>query len=129
MSSDTGRFLKRFLSVLFLAFCNFTVATVATTPARAQGGSFTLTGDLATARSQHSATLLPNGNVLIAGGVQSSSNGTRVLASTELYDPASGRFAPAANMTTTRRLHTATLLPDGRVLIAGGYGGDNSAWG
>ena len=129
MSNAPGTLLKRLRSVLFLALCNFTVATVATAPARAQSGSFTPTGDLATARSQHSATLLPNGNVLIAGGVQSSSNGTRVLASNELYDPTSGRFIPAAKMTTTRRLHTATLLPDGRVLIAGGYGGDNSAWG
>jgi len=105
------------------------VATVATVPARAQSGSVTPTGDMTIARSQHTATLLPNGNVLIAGGVQSSSNGTRVLGSTERYDPTSGRFIPAASMTTTRRGHTATLLPDGRVLIVGGYGGDTSGWG
>ena len=123
---DNISLLRRFRSVLFLAFCGLTLAAVATVTAGAQSGSFTRTGDMTIARSQHTATLLPNGKVLIAGGVQSSSNGTRVLASTELYDPTSGRFTPAANMTATRRLHTATLLPDGRVLIAGGYGGDNS---
>src|SRR5207245_9038283 len=108
--------LRRFRPVLWLTLSSFMVATVATVPARAQSGSFTPTGDMTIARSQHTATLLPNGNVLIAGGVQSRSTGTRVLASTERYDPTSGRFTAAASMTTTRRGHTATLLPDGRVL-------------
>ena len=120
MPNSPTPLLRRFRAVLFLILCSFTVAIVATVPARAQGGSFTPTGDMTIARSQHTATLLPNGNVFIVGGIQSSSNGTRVLASTDLYDPTSGRFTPAANMTTTRRLHTATVLPDGRVLIVGG---------
>jgi hypothetical protein len=129
MSNDDVVHLRRFRPVLLLTISSFMVATVATVPARAQSGSFTPTGDMTIARSQHTATLLPDGNVLIAGGVQSSSTGTRLLASTERYDPTSGRFIPAASMTTTRRGHTATLLPDGRVLIAGGYGGDTSGWG
>lgn len=107
-----------------------TLFTSVPTSTAAQSGSFVQTGDMTTARSQHTATLLPNGHVLITGGVQSSSLASgRVLATTERYDPVSGRFAPTANMTTTRRLHTATLLPDGRVLIVGGYGGGDSAWG
>src|SRR5262245_58519988 len=66
------------------------LVTVVAIPARAQTASFTRTGDMATARSQHTATLLPNGHVLIAGGVQSTSLGVaRVLANTELYDPRS----------------------------------------
>jgi len=129
MSNDDVVHLRRFRLVLLLTLSSFMVATVATVAARAQSGSFTPTGDMTIARSQHTATLLPTGDVLIAGGVQSSSTGTRLLASTERYDPTSGRFIPAANMTTTRRGHTATLLPDGRVLIVGGYGGDTSVWG
>jgi hypothetical protein len=69
-------------------------------------------------RQGHTATLLQNGTVLICGG-SGGYNGT-VLASTELYDPATGTFSPTGNMTTRRSGHTATGLPDGRVLIAGG---------
>jgi hypothetical protein len=71
------------------------------------------------------ATLLPNGKVLIAAGYNYSSStpppGT--LASTELYNPVTNKFAPAAStpvMTTPREYATATLLPNGKVLIAGG---------
>lgn len=78
---------------------------------------FTRTGDMITARSVHTATLLPGGKVLIAGGSNSGSS----LASAELYDPRSGTFNPAGAMATGRMAHTATLLPDGHVLIAGGY--------
>jgi hypothetical protein len=69
-------------------------------------------------RSQHSATLLPDGRVLIAGGA----SGNAPLLSTEIYDPATGTFRAAALMTAARRMHTATLLPDDRVLVVGGYG-------
>jgi hypothetical protein len=77
-------------------------------------GAFTATGDMMTARSGHTATLLQNGKVLIAGG------GT---ASAELFDPSTGSFIPTANMITSRRRHTATLLADGTVLIVGGFVG------
>ena len=85
-------------------------------------GTFSPTGSLATARSGHSATALPDGRVLIAGGspVDDSSG---VVASAELYDPAAGKFSPTGPMTTAREAQTATLLSDGRVLIAGGYDG------
>jgi len=74
------------------------------------------------ARSGATAILLPNGKVLIAGGVE----GTSVLASTELYDPAAQSFVPTGStptMNVARALATATLLPNGKVLIAGGQGG------
>jgi len=82
-------------------------------------GTFTPTGNMTTPRSQHSATLLPDGRVLIAGG---GSGNTSIFASTEIYDPDAGIFRAGASMSVARRMHTATLLPDDRVLIVGGYG-------
>lgn len=81
-------------------------------------GSFIATGDMVSARSQHSATLLPDGRVLIAGGASSNV----AIASTEIYDPAAGTFRIATPMSTARRGHTATLLPDDTVLLVGGWG-------
>ena len=81
------------------------------------GGVFSETGSLTTARSGHTATLLLDGRVLVAGG----SNGTSPLASAELYDPASGTWSPTGSLTTGRSGHTATLLPNGKALVAGGY--------
>ncbi len=82
-------------------------------------GTFTKTGNLNTAREQHSATLLNTGSVLITGG----SGGDGELASTEIYNPATASFFQVGNLHTARYEHTATLLPDSTVLIAGGYGG------
>jgi hypothetical protein len=89
-------------------------------------GMFTATGNMTTARSFHTATLLSDGKVLIAGGTPGSNPAALCnklagcMATAELYDPDSGTFAPTSDMTTSRSGHTATLLPDGRVLIAGG---------
>ena len=127
---------------------------------------FTATNPLTTARSSHTATLLPNGKVLVAGG---NGAGGR-LASAELYDPATGTWSATGALATSAKLshghaaaqrqgagrrgivtpalspapscttrppargapparlarrvssHTATLLPNGKVLVAGGYG-------
>src|SRR5437773_5331937 len=83
---------------------------------------FEETGSLITGRSQHTATLLPNGKVLVAGG--GGINGS--LASAELYDPASGTWAATGRLATARLEHTATLLPNGKVLVAGGVGKGDS---
>ena len=127
-------------------------------------GVWTATGSMATARYFHTATLLPNGQVLVAGG---DGNGWRLskrgtirsgdwdvdgdrqhghctrlphgdvaaeragaggrrhqhhgtLASAELYDPATGMWTATGSMATARYVHTATLLPNGQVLVAGG---------
>ena len=65
----------------------------------------------------HTATLLPNGKVLVAGGYDSSGV---YLSSAELYDPASGTWTATGSLNTARCCHTATLLPNGKVLVAGG---------
>jgi hypothetical protein len=80
-------------------------------------GAFTATGSMTKVRNLHTATLLPNGQVLVAGGL---SNGFD--SSAELYDPATGSFTATGSMNTARLQATATLLPNGKVLIAGGLG-------
>jgi N-acetylneuraminic acid mutarotase len=75
---------------------------------------------LSTVRIMHSATLLPDGKVLIVGGFDY----TGVLGSTEVYDPASGESAPSNDLVTGRAMHAATLLSDGAVLVTGGVGND-----
>jgi hypothetical protein len=74
---------------------------------------------LTDARWGHSATLLRDGRVLIVGGFDDQG---AALASSELFDPSTRTFSPAAALSAARALHTATLLPDDRVLIAGGVG-------
>ncbi|HUI11540.1 MAG TPA: kelch repeat-containing protein [Bacteroidota bacterium] len=86
-------------------------------------GRFSLTGEMSYQRGGHTATLLPNGVVLIAGGW----NLMGALSSAELYDPSSGTFTTIGSMTMRRGGCTATLLNDGRVLIAGGSSRDVTA--
>jgi N-acetylneuraminic acid mutarotase len=79
-------------------------------------GRWTSTGSLRTPRRNHTATLLADGTVLVAGGF----NSDGWLRSAELYDPARGRWSRAAPMTTAREGASAVLLGNGRVLVAGG---------
>ncbi len=78
-------------------------------------GTWAATGPMAAARAQHTATLLPNGKVLVSGGYNGSPP-----ASAELYDPATGVWTTTGSLATGRYAHTATLLPSGKVLVGGG---------
>ena len=78
-------------------------------------GTWSATGSMHDARTNHTATLLLNGKVLVVGGNGSES----ILTSAELYDPATGTWSPTGSLNVARYYHTATLLADGRVLVAG----------
>jgi Galactose oxidase, central domain len=80
-------------------------------------GTWANTGRMNTGRTDHTATLLPNGQVLVAGGIDASAT---PLASAELYNPATGIWTGTGSMAEAREGHTATLLPNGEVLVAGG---------
>ncbi len=84
-------------------------------------GAIAATASMREARSGHTATRLPNGEVLITGGMNGNGN---YFADCEIYSPATSRFTAAPSMSARRIGHTATLLGNGKVLIAGGYNGD-----
>jgi len=97
-------------------------------------GVFTATETMARARSEHTATLLPNGKVLIVGGHTSTfdlstvfKKQPRFLATAELFDPATRAFTATGSMAGPKARHTATLLPNGKVLIVGGTAGSDHA--
>ncbi|MCL7489434.1 MAG: hypothetical protein M8357_14810 [Desulfobulbaceae bacterium] len=77
-------------------------------------------GNLSAARLFHSATLLPNGLVLVAGGMELTGTLATPLAGAELYNPATNKWTSAGNLSAARLFHSATLLPNGLVLVAGG---------
>jgi hypothetical protein len=98
-----------FLAVLAFAGCSQETAAT---------GTLSQLGSMQVGRALHTATLLPDGRVLIAGG------GTpeQPLRSAELYDPTQGLSKLTGDLNVARLGHTATLLPNGKILIIGGYG-------
>lgn len=89
---------------------------------------FVATGALLTGRAGHTATLLPDGRVLLVGGEWNPpGDGGIALDQAELYLPDSGSFVSTGSLRRARSGHTATLLPDGTVLIVGGDDGHGRA--
>jgi WD40 repeat protein len=101
---------------------SFTALSSAEVYDPATGTWVTTAGAMATPRYFQAATLLPNGQVLVTGGT----TGSSAISNAELFDPATGVIGfvwrPTGSMSTARYSETTTLLPDGRVLVAGGYG-------
>jgi hypothetical protein len=84
-------------------------------------GTFKATGSMLEARVSHTATLLTSGKVLVTGGISGAPPTTTVLSEAELYDPTTGSFsATLGPMANARQWHTASLLANGKVLVAGG---------
>ncbi|OGN85993.1 MAG: hypothetical protein A2X23_06310 [Chloroflexi bacterium GWC2_73_18] len=92
-------------------------ASATPTPAPTPSPTPTPTGPMSNGRQIHTATLLADGRVLVAGGYEA---GNITLASADLYDPATDTFSATGSLAAARGSHTATLLSDGRVLVAGG---------
>jgi hypothetical protein len=88
---------------------------------------FAGTGSMFSARISHTATVLADGRVLLAGGLN---GGSQSIDTAEVYDPKTGTFSLTSSLMKGARLfHTATLLADGRVLLAGGQGSNGSSTG
>ena len=100
---------------------SFVIAATAFRAATSQRvGTVSSAASMLEPRSGHSATLLPNGKVLIAGGMRRNQD---FYKSAELYDPATGKFQPTGEMNERRVGQIAVLLRTGKVLIAGGWVG------
>jgi len=117
--------LRFFLTILTVAG----LAVAASRPGKnasvnAQAGSVAPAAPMLDPRSGHSATLLPDGRVLIVGGMRRNND---FYKSAELYDPMTGKFTPAGEMSIGRVGHAAVLLHSGEVLIVGGWVGHGGA--
>lgn len=98
------------------------ISSVATIKIAESG--FTLVGNMTHSRGEHTATLLPSGDVVLTGGYYNEGDGWGYASATaEVFDHVTHTFRSTGEMTTPRVAHTATLLPNGKVLIAGGSWG------
>ena len=112
-----------FFSIIFVWFALSPQARAVDPPPGGDYWAWKAGGSLNTARAVHTATLLQNGMVLVAGGQDS--NGPSVSA--ELYDPASRTWTVTGSLNTAHYYHTATLLQNGMVLVAGGQASNRLA--
>jgi hypothetical protein len=108
----TSRFRVIFSAVVALAFACAGGDSRATVP----------TGSLTNARYAHTAANLPDGRVLIAGGHRVSGSLSSMTTGAEIYDPATGTFAPTGSLVVARAEHATATLADGRILVVGGLG-------
>ena len=84
-------------------------------------GTWTPTEDMSKPTVDHSLTLLPDGRVLAAGGAHPLNIHQGDYSTTEIFDPATNSWSPGPELSGPRTNHSATLLPDGRVLLVGGF--------
>src|SRR5689334_2056240 len=109
---------------LYLLICSLASVSLgaaafhSTSQSRSRVGSVNAVGSMLEPRSGHTATLLPNGKVLIAGGMRRNQD---FYKSAELYDPATGKFRTTGEMNERRVSPVAVLLNSGKVLVAGGW--------
>ena len=89
---------------------------------------WTPTASLSRPRTGHTLTLLPNGRVLAAGGEDPTGSDYLVYSTTEVYDPISNTWSPGPDLSEPRGDHSATLMPDGRVLLIGGIGQEDERY-
>jgi|GEM_PF-2346456 len=92
------------------------IAATASNNSATTNYSWTPTGSMITPRFSATTTVLANGKVLVAGGT----DGENVIATTELYDPATGSWSLTGSLNSPRASHFAALLPNGKVLVGGG---------
>ncbi len=118
-SYDEAQNLVRLCDGSFLATGGTTPGgfTASTERYNESTGTWTLVAPMSTPRAAHSATLLADCRVLVAGGANLSSGG---LAAAEVYDPGSNVWTTVGSLNTGRQEHTAFRLPDGNVLVAAG---------
>ena len=117
---------SRLAMVRFSLLAALLVVALGVTPATfgQASGTWAATGTLNLPRIGHTATLLANGQVLVAGGEDTSGH---LIAAAELYNPATGRWTVTGSLSNPRFDHTATLLANGEVLVAGGVSGTYTA--
>lgn len=117
---------RRSRVVAFLVLSALAVVPLVAAPARAQTGAegvWERTGSLSVPRFDHTMTLLRDGRVLAAGGRTQGTTPLVNFNTAEVFDPVTEQWTPTGPMNDYHWSHTATLLPDGRVLVAGGFGG------
>jgi hypothetical protein len=118
--------IARILTTALSGLLAVGLAAATAAPALAQApGTWAYTGTMPMARQFHTATLLNNGQVLVAGGCQPAdaceADDANAIFTAELYDPSTGTWTPTGKMPSGRFGHTATLLANGEVLVTGGY--------
>jgi hypothetical protein len=120
MSLMNAQKLARIFTIALSGLLTVGIAAATAAPAFGRAhGTFTNTGSMHTGRVYHTATLLKNGQVLVAGGLSLGLEDF-VLSSAELYNPSTGTWTETGSMTQPREFHTATLLANGEVLVTGG---------